>query len=68
MREPYPSRWSQASLVFGDVKPDHPLRIRSLMPEGGIVFSDGMEADGLDFRSGLEAVIDIAGQRGHLLH
>ncbi|HTA64661.1 MAG TPA: sugar kinase [Xanthomonadaceae bacterium] len=68
VREPFPSRWSQASLVFGDVKPREPLRVRSLMPEGGIVFSDGMEADGLDFRSGLEATIGIAPQRGHLLH
>lgn len=68
VREPFPSRWSQASLVFGDIVPTSPLRVRSLMPEGGILFSDGIEADGLDFRSGLEAVIDIAEQRGRLLH
>jgi NAD kinase len=68
VREPFPSRWSQASLVFGNIEPATSLRIRSLMPEGGILFSDGIEADGLDFRSGLEAVIDLSEQRGQLLH
>ena len=68
VREPFPSQWSQAGLVFGNIDSSSPLRVRSLMPEGGILFSDGIEADGLDFRSGLEAVIDIAEQRGHLLN
>jgi len=68
VREPFPSQWSQATLVFGDVTPTTPLRVRSLMPEGGVIFSDGIEADGLDFRSGLEAVIDFAERRGRLLH
>jgi NAD kinase len=68
VREPFPSRWSQAGLVFGDIGPGTPLRVRSLMPEGGVIFSDGVEADGLEFRSGLEAVIGLADQRGQLLH
>lgn len=38
------------------------------MPEGGVLFSDGIEADGLDFRSGLEAVVDISPKRGLLLN
>ncbi|MEO6519601.1 MAG: sugar kinase [Pseudoxanthomonas sp.] len=67
VREPYPSRSSQASLVFGQCSTDAPLRIRSLMPEGGVIFSDGIEADGLDFRSGLEAVIDVSPKHGLLL-
>lgn len=68
VREPFPSQWSQTTLVFGDVTPAAPLRVRSLMPEGGVIFSDGVEADGLEFRSGLEAVIDFADSRGRLLH
>ena len=68
VREPFPSRWSQAGLVFGDIAAGHALRVRSLMPEGGVIFSDGMEADGLDFGSGLEAVIELAERRGQLLH
>lgn len=68
VREPFPSKSTQATLVFGRIESPAPLRIRSLMPEGGIIFSDGIEADGLEFRSGLEAVIDVAEQRGRLLH
>lgn len=67
VREPFPSRWSQADLVFGEVTADTPLRIRSLMPDGGLLFSDGIEHDGLDFRSGMEATIDLAEKRGRLL-
>ncbi|NZA25505.1 sugar kinase [Luteimonas sp. SJ-92] len=67
VREPYPSRSSQATLVFGQCGKRSPLRIRSLMPEGGVLFSDGIEADGLDFRSGLEAVVDLSDKRGLLL-
>jgi hypothetical protein len=64
---PFPSRWSQAALVFGDIDPTTPLRIRSLMPDGGVIFSDGIESDGLEFRSGMEATIDLADKRGRLL-
>ena len=67
VREPFPGRWSQAGLVFGQVESEDCLRIRSLMPEGGVIFSDGIEADGLEFRSGLEAHIAVAPQRGHVL-
>ena len=58
----------RVGLVFGTVGPSEPLRVRSLMPEGGVIFSDGVESDGLDFRSGFEAVIDFADRRGRLLH
>lgn len=67
VREPFPSRWSQAALVFGEIDPATPLRIRSLMPDGGVIFSDGIESDGLEFRSGMEATIDLADKRGRLL-
>lgn len=67
VREPFPSCSSQAGLVFGEIDRQAPLKVRSLMPEGGIIFSDGIEADGLEFRSGLEAVIDVAERRGRLL-
>ena len=67
VREPYPSRSTGAELVFGRVGGKQSLRIRSLMPESGVIFSDGMEADGLDFRSGLEATIEMASKRGVLL-
>lgn len=68
VREPFPSRSSETGLVFGSIDADRPLRLRSLMPEGGILFSDGVEQDALEFRSGFEAVVDFADHRGLLLH
>ncbi|KFN48526.1 hypothetical protein N790_01525 [Arenimonas malthae CC-JY-1] len=67
VREPFPGRWSKTSVVLGEIEAGEHLRIRSLMPEGGVIFSDGVEADGLDFRSGLEASIGFATTRGLLL-
>lgn len=67
VREPFPSKWSQAEMVFGQVQADEPLRIRSLMPENGVIFSDGIEADALDFKVGMEATIGVDPRRGMLL-
>ena len=39
----------------------------SLMPENGVIFSDGIEADFLQFNSGAQAAIGIADKVGHLV-
>jgi len=67
VREPFPSRSSEAGLVFGYASPATPLRIRSRMPEHGVIFSDGIEADALRFTAGMEATIGIAPTRGQLI-
>jgi NAD kinase len=67
VREPFPSRASQASIVWGRIDAEHPLRLRSRMPEGGVIFSDGVEADFLRFTAGLEATIGIAPVSGRLV-
>ena len=67
VREPFPTRTSQATLVYGQVQADAPLRVRSRMPEGGIIFSDGMEADCLQFTAGMEATIAPSATRGRLV-
>jgi len=67
VREPFPSRSSQADLVFGEVAADSPLTLRSLMPENGVLFSDGIEADFIEFNSGAVATITLADARGHLV-
>lgn len=67
VREPFPSRFTQADLVFGEITPNLPLTIRSLMPENGVLFSDGIESDFLEFNSGSEAKITIANVRGNLV-
>jgi NAD kinase len=67
VREPFPSRTSQTNLVCGRVTTADRLRLRSLMPENGVIFSDGIEADRLDFNSGTEAQITVAERQGRLV-
>ena len=67
VREPFPSRYSQTNLVCGRLASEGRLRIRSLMAENGVIFSDGVEADRLDFNAGAEVTIGIAKRRGRLI-
>jgi NAD kinase len=67
VREPFPSKTSQTNLIVGQIRRKETLRLRSLMPENGIIFSDGIEADRLDFNSGTEASITIADRDGRLI-
>jgi NAD kinase len=67
VREPFPSRHSQTSLVCGRLAAEQHMRIRSLMAENGVIFSDGIEADRLDFNAGAEVTIGIAARRGRLI-
>lgn len=67
VREPFPSRVTQAEMVFGKVAAERPLKLVSEMPDYGVIFSDGIEADFLTFNSGMEAVVDIADRRGQLV-
>jgi len=67
VREPFPSISSAASLVFGRVDKQGPLVVRSLMPDNGVIFSDGLEADFLSFTSGSVATIRTADRSGRLV-
>jgi NAD kinase len=67
VREPWPSKTSSAGITFGRITPKTPLRIESHMPENGVIFSDGIEADFLQFTSGTLATISIAPKKGHLV-
>lgn len=67
VREPFPSRASSASLVFGVITSSQPLTLVSHMPENGVIFSDGIEADFLEFNAGTQAVIGIAERAGCLV-
>jgi hypothetical protein len=37
------------------------------MPENGVIFSDGIESDFLEFNSGTEVVIAVAERQGRLI-
>lgn len=67
VREPFPSRTTQRSLVFGRISSSLPLRITSQMPEDGVIFSDGVESDYLEFNSGVEATVGLAEKTGRLV-
>lgn len=67
VREPYPSASTGADMVFGRITARSPLQILSNMPENGVIFSDGMEQDFLQFNSGSIVTIDIADQKGYLV-
>ena len=43
------------------------LKLESLMPSGGVVFSDGMESDSLAFNSGAIVEVRPAAQRAQLV-
>lgn len=67
VREPFPSKTTQAGLVVGRVTAKQPLLIESQMPEHGVIFSDGIESDFLEFRSGVRATITPADRHGSLV-
>jgi NAD kinase len=67
VREPFPTRTTSASLVFGRVTNETPLILESQMAENGVLFSDGIENDFLEFNSGTQAVISIAEKKGVLV-
>ena len=67
VREPYPSKSTGAALVFGRVTRNAPLRIASQMAENGVIFSDGMEQDYLEFNSGAVATVGICEKHGNLV-
>lgn len=67
VREPFPSKTTQAGLVVGRVTARQPLLIESQMPEHGVIFSDGIESDFLEFRSGVRATITPSDRRGSLV-
>jgi NAD kinase len=67
VREPFPSKASKVELLFGHVCAQQQLKLRSRMPDNGVIFSDGMESDFLRFTAGVEATISVAQSRGQLV-
>ena len=67
VREPFASKYSRASIVAGLIEPGQDLILESLMPQGGVIFSDGIEADFLAFNSGAIGHIRAAAQQARLV-
>ena len=67
VREPFVSKASSASIVSGAIDPGKELILESLMPSSGVIFSDGIESDFLEFNSGSIVHIRAAEQRAKLV-
>ncbi len=61
------SPFEAVTLVAGMVEPGEELVLESRMPSGGVIFSDGVEADFLNFNSGAVASIRAASRRAVLV-
>jgi NAD kinase len=67
VREPFPSQTTQTDLTIGRVDNKHPLVVTSYMPANGVIFSDGMESDSIEFNAGTLLNIGLAKRVGKLV-
>jgi len=54
------SKTPGAEIVHDTIAENQPLGITSHMPQNGVIFSDGVEEDRLDFNSGAIARVGLA--------
>lgn len=67
VREPFQSKKTQANLTAGILAGQTNLVVESFMPTGGVIFSDGIEADFLNFNSGGIVTIGSAKEKANLV-
>ena len=67
VREPFQSKKTQSSLTVGILNSENKLILDSFMPNNGVIFSDGIESDFLNFNSGSIATIGIASETAKLI-
>ncbi|MFI0430690.1 sugar kinase [Mariniflexile sp. HMF6888] len=66
VREPFKSIRTQTEMTVGIIR-NSTLTIESFMPNNGIIFSDGIEKDFLNFNSGSIATIGIAKETANIV-
>lgn len=67
VREPFPSKTTGTSLVFGQIDEHQTLSIESHMADHGVIFSDGIESDYLAFNAGSTVSVGIADKKARML-
>lgn len=67
VREPFVSRHSSAEHVMGVLNDEDELVIGSQMPTEGVIFSDGVEDDFIEFNSGNIATFTVSPQQARLV-
>jgi NAD kinase len=66
VREPFRCKASDVNLAAGLIESGEELSFESHMPEGGVIFSDGVESDTLAFNSGAVATFRAAERKTRL--
>lgn len=67
VREPYPSNSTRAGIVYGRISNKDTFKILSEMSGNGVVFSDGIEDDVIEFNAGTEITVRVADCKGRLV-
>ncbi len=67
VREPFESKISKNDITYGRIMPGDKFTIVSHTPSNGVIFSDGIESDYLEFNSGRTAHIETAEKKVKLI-
>lgn len=67
VREPFPSKVTGTDIAFGRIGRQQSLTLTSRMAEGGVIFSDGIVTDAIEFNSGMAVEIALAERVGRLV-
>lgn len=67
VQESFLSQTTQVDLGFGFITPNQNLKIESKIPKKGVIFSNGIESDFLNFNTGSSVEISIAEQKANLI-
>jgi len=67
VREPFVSKSSSADMIAGLVEPGKEIVIESEMASDGVIFSDGVESDFIEFNSGAIARISTAATKAKIV-
>lgn len=67
VREPYKSPYTGADIVAGMINRSMELTVESQMPENGVIFSDGVLEDFLEFNSGKTVSIKASEKKANLV-
>ena len=62
-----PQLSSVLSIIAGIVGQQETLTLESLMPSAGVIFSDGIEADFVEFNSGSRVIVKVAEETAQLV-
>jgi NAD kinase len=67
VREPFPSQQTGTEMLYGTINSNTPLHLASAMPENGVIFSDGMIDDFIEFNTGATVDITLSKTPGQLV-